>query len=143
MNPTSHNKQDIAIQHLSLALVEYIKGNNAYSVLHLAGAAEEMLGNLVKIKKKRSSLEHAVDWMQSWWKIIGNEKQRKEDAKHILKVKNGVKHLDGKNDMVLIADIEYENKETIRRALENYNLLQIPATPEILDYYQHERDYRS
>ena len=143
MNITTHNKQEIAIQHLNLALSEYTKSNNLYSVIHLAGAAEEMLGTIVKIHKKQKALERAVDWMQSWRKIIGKENKRKDDAKHILKVKNGVKHLDGKKDMELTADIGYECKEIIRRALENFNQLQIQITPEILAYYQHERNNRS
>lgn len=143
MNPTKHSKQAIAIQHLNLALAEYVKGVNSYSVLHLVGASEEMLGNLVKLKKKRSSLERAVDLIQSWWNITGKEVNRKQDRERILKVKNGIKHLDGEKDTELEADIDYENKETIRRALENFNQLQIPVTPEILAYHQYERKNRT
>lgn len=140
MDPTKHSKQSIAIQHLNLALAEYVRGVNSYSVLHLAGAAEEMLGMLVKLKNKRSSLERAVDWMQSWWNVTGKDVSRKQDRDRILKIKNGVKHIDGENDTELEADIEYENKEIIRRALENFNQLSIPVTPEILAYHQHVRN---
>jgi hypothetical protein len=140
MNPTIHSKQDIAMQHLNLALIEYIKGQNPYSVLHLVGAAEEMLGKLVQLKNKRNGLMSAIDWMQSWWKIRGAVIERKEDRKRILHAKNGVKHIDGIDDLELSADIPYEIKETIRRALQNFNQLNISLSPEILEYYKHERN---
>lgn len=144
MKLTKHSKQAIAMQHLNLALAEYVKGINLYSVLHLVGAAEEMLGSLVKSEKReRSSLEHEVDSMQSWWNITGKDVNRKQDRERILKVKNGIKHLDGEKDTELEADIDYENKETIRRALENFNQLQIPISPEILAYYEYERIKRT
>lgn len=137
MNPTIHSKQDIAMQHLNLALTEYIKGQNPYSVLHLAGAAEEMLGKLVQLRKKRSGLMSAVDWAQSWWKIRGVTVEPKEDRKRILYAKNGVKHIDGIDDFELRADIPHEIKETIHRALHNFNQLNITHSPEILAYYGH------
>lgn len=140
MHPIFHNKQDIAMQHLNLALAEYIKGQNLYSVLHLAGAAEEMLGKLVQLKSKRNGLMSAIDWAQSWWKIRGATVKPKEDRKRILHAKNGVKHIDGIDDFELLADIPHEIKETIRRALQNFNQLNITHTPEILAYYKYVKN---
>lgn len=140
MKLIKHSKQEIAMQHLNLALAEYVKGVNLYSVLHLAGAAEEILGNLVKLKGKRNSLAQDVDLRQSYWNITGRSVNEKEDRDHILKSKNGIKHLNSEKDIELEMDIEYETKETIRRALGNYNQLKIPISPEILAYHQYERN---
>lgn len=142
MNPTIHNKQDIAMQYLDLALSEYIKGKNPYCVLHLAGAAEEMLGKLVQLKNKRNALAAAIDRMQSWWRISGAAIASGEDRKRILHAKNGIKHIDGVNDLELRLDVSYEIKETIRRALQNFNQLNISQSPAILAYYQHEKNRR-
>ena len=81
----------------------------------------------------------AIDWAQSWWKIRGAVIERKKDRKRILHAKNGVKHIDGIDNLELSSDIHYEINETIRRALQNFNQLDVSHSPEILEYYTHEK----
>ena len=45
----THKKIDIAMQYLNLALREYTSGQNIFAVIHLAGAAEELLGKIVSL----------------------------------------------------------------------------------------------
>lgn len=127
------------MQHLNLALLEYIEGSNLYSVLHLAGAAEEMLGRLVELKEKRSGLMFTMDLALSWQRIRGANVMPKAVRNRILEAKNGVKHINGLDDLELRVDIAYEVKETICRALHNFNQLNISHTPEILAYYKYEK----
>ncbi|MDN3521861.1 hypothetical protein [Halomonas ramblicola] len=140
-NLRSYPKQEIAMEYLNLALREYVAGRNLIAVINLSGAAEEMLGKIVSLKKNESAFQRAQRWTRSWFKLVGKETPANKDLnKHLLKVKNGIKHIDGKDDMNIEFDIDREAKEAIRRAIENFN--QIPGisqSAEILAYYQRER----
>lgn len=140
INPTKHCKKQIAIEHLNLALSLRIEGRNPYSILHLAGAAEEMLGKLVMLKTRKNSLERVIDWIQSWGAISGRHIDRKAGRVFVLGAKNGVKHINGEHDLSLEADIEYEVTQTINRAIENFNMLGLPVSLEILNYREFQRN---
>ena len=56
----TYSKQDIAIEYLNLALVEYVKGTNMFAALNLAGAAEEMLGKIVRLNWAKSAHDKMI-----------------------------------------------------------------------------------
>jgi|SRR5690554_3772867 len=136
-----YHKSDIAMQYLNLALSEYIKGKNMFAVLHLAGAAEEMLGKVVSLRSSETALERTQRWIKSWYQISGKDTpQNKALNKHILKIKNGVKHINGANDLEIEFDINREAKEIIRRAIENFTQIpELKQSEEILEYYRHNK----
>jgi hypothetical protein len=136
-----YHKKDIAMQYLNLALSEYVKGKNMFAVLHLAGAAEEMLGKIVSLRSNETALEHVHRWMRSWYQITDNDTpQNKELNKHILKIKNGVKHINGAHNLEIEFDINREAKEIIRRAIENFNQIpELKHSEELLEYYRHTK----
>jgi hypothetical protein len=140
-NLKTYSKQDIAIEYLNLALVEYVKGTNMFAALNLAGAAEEILGKIVRLNGAKSAHDEVVTWISSWYQVAKKAMPKQKDINSfILKAKNGAKHLDGEHDLNIELDLEKEVKETIRKAIENYN--QIPGlrvTKEMLAYYQHEK----
>lgn len=137
----TYSKQDIAIEYLNLALVEYVKGTNMFAALNLAGAAEEMLGEIVRLNGAKSAHDKMIATLGSWYQVAKKAMPKKREISNfILSAKNGAKHLDGENDLTIELDLEKEVKEIIRKALENYN--QIPglvSTKEMLAYYQHEK----
>ena len=136
-----YKKEDIAMQYLNLALAEYVKADNMFAVIHLAGAAEEILGMIVSINTGESALSRAQRWMRSWYSLGGkNTPANNELNKYILKAKNSIKHINSQADLEIEIDVTREAKEIIRRAIENFN--QVPAlqqSPELLAYYQHEK----
>lgn len=140
-NLRTYSKKEIAMEYLNLALREYVAGRNLNSVINLAGAAEEMLGKIVLLNRSENSLERMQRLTRSWFNIVGKETPANKDLnKHFLKVKNGIKHIDGFDDLNIEFDIDREAKEIIRRAIENFN--QIPdlhQSAELIAYYRHER----
>ena len=136
-----YKKQDIAMQYFNLALVEYIKGENMFAVLHLAGAAEEMFGEIVSFRSCETSLDRIHRSIKSWYRISKKDLPKKRDLNnHILKVKNGIKHIDHPKDLEIEFDINREAKEMIRRAIENFiQLPELKQSKELLAYYKHEK----
>jgi len=133
-----YKKQDIAMEHLNLALREYVADKNLISVIHLAGAAEEMLGKIVSINKKESALEVVQRWSRSWYKVVGKDSpSNKELNKHIIKVKNGIKHINDQGDLEIEFEIKREAEMIIQRAIENFNKMpNLRQSDELLAYYQ-------
>lgn len=138
----TYNKQDIAIEYLNLALAQYVKGTNMFAALNLAGAAEELLGKIVTLNGTKCAHDSYIAMLGSWYQIAKKAIPKRGDINNfILKAKNGAKHLNGENDLTIELDLKKEVKETIRKAIENYN--QIPGltvTNEMLEYYQHEKN---
>lgn len=136
-----YEKEDIAMQYFNLALSEYVNNKNIFAVIHLAGAAEEMFGDIVSINNGENALKRSQRWLRSWYKIIGKSTPGNSELnKHILNVKNGIKHINDGNDLEIEMDLYKEAKQVIRRSIENFN--QIPSlqqSPELLAYYQHEK----
>jgi hypothetical protein len=137
----THKKIDIAMQYLNLALREYTSGQNIFAVIHLAGAAEELLGKIVSINEHENALERVQGWFRSWYEIIGkNTPPNKELNKHILNVKNSIKHINDASDLEIELDLNREAREVIRRAIENFNQIpQLKISEELLAYYQLEK----
>lgn len=68
-NLNKYRKQDIAIEYLNLALTEYVKGENLFAALNLAGAAEELLGKIVQLNDFSNAHENMVTTLGSWYQI--------------------------------------------------------------------------
>ena len=140
-----YNKQDVAVEYLNLALIEYVKGVNLFAALNLAGAAEELLGKIVRLNGATSAHDKMVNTLGSWYQIAKKAMPKKQAiTSFILKAKNGSKHLDGSDDLTIELDLKREVKETIRKALENYNQISgLVSTKEMLAYYQHEKSIKT
>ena len=122
----TYKKEDIAMQFFNLALAEYVKAENMFAVIHLAGAAEEMFGKIVSINSGESALSRTQRLIRSWYSVIGkNTPTNSESNKYILNTKNGIKHINGPADLEIEMDVAREAKEVIRRTIENFN--QIPS----------------
>jgi hypothetical protein len=136
-----YEKLDVAVEYLNLALSEYVKGQNLFAVLNLAGAAEEMLGKIVELNSKKNAHTQAFKLFRSWYQIA--KKAIPKDhilSSLIVKAKNGVKHINGNADLTIELDIKKEAKETIRKALVNFHQIpELKNTTAILAYYQHEK----
>lgn len=137
----TYHKRDIAMQYFKLALSEYVEGKNMFAVIHLAGAAEEMLGKLVSLQNKETAFERAQRLTRAFYKSFG-KKTPKDNLinKHILKIKNGVKHINDGKDLEIQFDIKREAKELICRAIDNFNHLpELKRPEELLAYYKSKK----
>ena len=139
-----YSKSDIAMQYLNLALSEYVKGQNMFAVIHLAGAAEELLGQIVYINTRENALSRDQQSMRSWYAILEkNTPSNKElNDRIFLKAKNGIKHINKKDpaDLEIEIDLLREAKEVIRRAIENFNQIpELKYSDELIAYHEHEK----
>ena len=118
-----HIKLDVALELLNVALSMHYSEATPYSALHLATAAEEVLGAYVKINKEQTSFSSLCDGAL---KALGHttpSKERKNDLHDIEKLlnheKNNVKHGHG----IFIADIRLATSDALTRAIDNYDTL--------------------
>ncbi|MDP2595474.1 hypothetical protein [Alteromonas stellipolaris] len=140
-NLETYMKEDIALQYLTSAIDNYIAGENLFVVIHLASAAEEMLGKLVRMESQQSSLERTQNWFKSWYSHIKKDQPSNSKInKFVLRVKNGIKHIDGEKDLEIELDIQRESHNAILRALENLNHLPRLKDPLLENkFYRHKR----
>lgn len=138
---SNHSKIDIALEFLNLAVREYSNERNYISVIHLAGASEELFGKILQFNACESAIERARRLVRSWYSISRKDVPKNNEInRHILFVKNGIKHINKLSDLEISFDERKEARETIRRAIENYN--KIPGskvTNDLLKYYQYEK----
>jgi hypothetical protein len=130
----SEIKAQIALQHLNLAIRQHLAGKDCYSVIHLAGAAEEILGELVRKSGDVSSFQRVKNQLNSWLKITQSKTSISSLIKQCTLVRNEMKHFNS-DDMIWVEkDMREEAERIIDRAIGNINLLRIPCSHETLEY---------
>jgi hypothetical protein len=117
---TSISILDIAFAYLEAALFHFNKKEYP-SALHLAGAAEEILGKFAMKKVKSNSLKEKVAMMKAVHKNFGRPVEEKEIIERLNKFKNKSKHVDDpENDTLITGDWHRESEFMILRAIDNY-----------------------
>jgi len=103
----------------SLVLLE---AGDPISALTLAGAAEEILGRIVKRKGKEPRVEYLADFEGSLFEWLGQQRPKKKEliSEHINRVRNHLKHQDDGENITIEADFEYEAEEMLLRCMYNY-----------------------
>lgn len=117
---TKIEKSKLAMIQLRRA-VQLFNIGDFISALTLAGAANEILGELAKKRQGNNTLD--IDkWL--WDGIAEMFKKDKPSKGKIIQVnnriKNSLKHHDSKNDNIVEADFEFEAQCHIDSAIRNY-----------------------
>ncbi|MES9972069.1 MAG: hypothetical protein ABW092_18710, partial [Candidatus Thiodiazotropha sp.] len=101
------SKLDIAKELFDSALYHYYETKSYYSAIHLAGAAEEILGAFVTANNGESSFEYLKNVTITFAEILrddGTKPKQKEIANMLNYPKNSTKHMNDKgDDMVYFA----------------------------------------
>jgi len=127
-----HRKLDIAVSQLETAIRLYRESQFIQSAT-LAAAAEEILGRYVEIMGCTSSYRSQTDAVSAVHRLLFNEDiSLKQAASAVNLAKNSLKHMNGIGDSTLLIDFEAEAKDLIWRAVENYDLLELPSN-EVID----------
>ena len=104
------------------------EGENFFSVITLAGAAEEKFGKCVKAAGKDNSLQSQKQAFAVVYRYLFDEDpDEKEIAQRLNYAKNSSKHFSQGKTVTL--DVEEEAKEMLIRAIDNYWLLEESLTP--------------
>jgi hypothetical protein len=126
----SHSKLQIALRQLDTALRLFEEGNDYYSVVTLAGAADEIFGRLLESQGGVSALasltKAAVAIHLTVHGKAGDEKAYVERAN---RARNALKHLKAGGADHVALDICEEAADMLDRAISNYWELAQTITP--------------
>lgn len=145
------SKLVIANEYLRRAIELYFRGDSYFSALHLAGAAQELLGAFVertgKMSRRQSIVGAAVD-ISAILDARGVSSTEKEICRVVNHAKNRVKHMDAQKieDEFISFDPQSHAKEMLDFAMSDFYQLwesetALPLSDEIQRYsrYQVER----
>lgn len=143
------SKLAIANEYLSRAIELYFRGDSYFSAIHLAGAAQELLGKFVErggaASAHRSIVEGAVRISAAL--DPGGTPSKEKDIRQLVNyAKNRVKHMDDDGDEVVRFDPQYQAREILNLAVGDFYKLwgdgaDLQLSDEIQQYskYQVER----
>ena len=116
-------KIHVAAELLDQALRLYFEGAAFFAVIHLAAAAEEVLGGYI-------AKNGGVDSLRAWAGLMAvvsddhSKDARKADWAYLVQTKNAIKHNNFVEECFLDVNPQSEAKEWLSRAVSNYVRLQ-------------------
>jgi len=140
MTFATYSKLEIARQQLETALRLFFDTEEYFSVITLAGAAEEILGAHLKIKGETTSLESLVSGaVRISEALAGKPSEPKTLRKIANHPKNSSKHMDGVTDAELRSWPKKDAIDILGRAIDNYYGLMLnqdlPETPLVRKFF--------
>jgi hypothetical protein len=124
-----HQKLDLAVDQLNIALELFLSGRSYVAALTLAGAAEEILGQALSQRDQQNALQMKFDTTS----VVYEELHRKPLAwKHFADgenyAKNGAKHMRSLSESTISVDLYEAALWMLVRACSNYGALDLPRT---------------
>jgi hypothetical protein len=132
------SKREIAREFLDAAIEFYLEGTNLICAIHLAGAAEELLGK--HLPEDQRTFTFAWKAQKQLMSESGAIVSDMEARKSVTEWKNQIKHMDGGDDATVtfefgpMAAAEFH----IRNALTNFYNLNLPESPAIRKFEDHQ-----
>lgn len=137
MTTLTHDSRCIALAQLETALRLYFEWQDYFSVITLAGNAEEIFGKILKAKGIVNSLEARKKTVAAIHQhLYGEMLSEAVVAERANRAKNAIKHSIGSSPTVTL-DAQEEAKDMLNRAIDNYWLLEEWLTP-AMERYQRE-----
>jgi len=126
-------KLEVAISQLRLSIALFMEEREHISVITLAGAAEEILGNIAAAASLTPALKRRAEGARqlhvALWRDDPGDKVFKELKN---KTRNELKHLS--SGAPLTVGLEQDCIRMLDRAVENYRLLHKRAAPFVVQY---------
>lgn len=139
MAEQTYDKKCIALAQIETALRLYFEGQDYFSVVTLAGAAEEILGKLLSAKGIDNSLDSSKKAVCAiHQKLFGDPLVPKDVVERANRARNSFKHHHGVGGSpTIILDLREEAIDMLQRAIDNYWLLEEWLTP-AMEKFQRE-----
>jgi len=113
-------KKEIAFKQIKAAAKHYNSGDYICCIT-LSGAAEEILGKIVKKRRGFNQLDNDVTYAQNIYQYFSKQiPTKKEIIQNINKTKNELKHNDAGENLWIEADFENEASSLFVKAVKNY-----------------------
>jgi hypothetical protein len=126
----SHSKKQIALTQLETGLRLFQEANDYYSVVTLAGAADEILGRLLESRGGVTALVSLTRAAAAiHLKVHGEPSDEKEFVQRANHARNSLKHLGARSEETVRLDIREEATDMLDRAISNYWALTQSMTP--------------
>ena len=139
MPEQTYDKRFIALTQLESALRLFREGDDYFSALTLAGAAEEILGDLLRSRGQQNALDDLTSGAVLIHKhLFGEEAGAKEFAIRANRARTASKHLDAGGHTITL-DIRDEAKDMLERAIGNYWRLEESLTPAMRLFTREQR----
>ncbi len=136
----SYSKQCIALAQLETALWLFSEEHELYSVITLAGAAEEILGKLVSREGRDNSLESIKKAVAAIHQHLFSESiDASAIADRANRARNALKHLDAGGSPTVALDLRQEAIDILNRAIDNYWILEQILTPAMESFVRAQR----
>jgi len=120
------SKLTIAAEYLNRAIELYFRGDAYFSALHLAGAAQELLGKFVErtgeVSAHTSIVEGAVR-ISAYLNENGKPSTDKQIRAVVNHAKNRAKHMDSVGDEVVYFDAQAAARDMLDLAVSEFNQL--------------------
>ena len=129
MSRRPHDKQTIALTQLETALRLFVEGKDYYSVVTLAGAADEIFGKMLESRGVLSALASLTKASAAIHLTVhGVPESAKTFADRANLARNALKHLSAGGDPVPL-DMREEAADMLDRAISNYWALMSQLSP--------------
>jgi hypothetical protein len=137
---STYEKRSIALAQLETALRLFQEGSDLFSVITLAGAAEEILGKLVRRQGGETSVDSLARAAASVHEhLFGKWVDERTFIRRANSARNALKHLDEGRDLTVTADVRDEAVDMLHRAIDNYWLLEASLTASMEKFERSQR----
>lgn len=121
MTLAKHSRLDMARRQLETALALYFEGMDHYSVITLAGAADEIFGQVLRAQGQEPRLEEIAKSVTAIYKkLYGSEITPKSVADRANHARNALKHWSDNQPLEVEFDVLEEAKDMLERGIANY-----------------------
>ncbi|MDO8501101.1 MAG: hypothetical protein Q7S20_04590 [Gemmatimonadaceae bacterium] len=128
----------MALAQLETALRLYFEQHDYYSVITLAGAADEIFGKLLIAKELDSSIESLKRSVATIHKVLtGQELAPSAVVERANRARNALKHWSPAQPPIVLFDSLEESKDMLNRAIDNYWALEARLSP-AMEQFQRE-----
>lgn len=140
MPKTSYNMRCIALTQLETGLGLFKEGRDYFSVITLAGAAEEILGKLLMERGATNSLESLTQAAVTIHRqLFDEELGARVFATRANRARNVLKHYDPGQEHNVTFDCREEATDILDRAISNYWHLEQSLTPRMTLFVDSQR----
>ena len=128
----SYTKLELAVHQLDRAIVLLLDEGDCISAITLAGAAEEILGNMVRLQGGTSAHQELIDDCMSLSKRTPGEPVKSSEFHEIFAyLRNELKHYRQGSDITVSAECAYPELD---RAADNLRRLNVPESSAVQRY---------
>jgi hypothetical protein len=133
-----HDRKCMALTQLETALRLYFERQDYYSVVALAGAADEIFGQLLTAKGLDCSIETIKKSVAAIHEhLTGNDLASSAIVDRANLARNALKHWSPGQPLIVLVDSLEEAKDMLNRAIDNYWALEQQLSP-AMERFQRE-----